>query len=90
MVGLLSLSALMACSDDGNEDEDDSGSAKSFAACCAAGSECESGLCHSGHGACTLPCDSDSDCPPEPKNGEPSCKDGLCQAERDGDVCAER
>jgi hypothetical protein len=69
---------------------------KPFGACCQADTECESNICHPSHISCTVLCQEDSQCPPEPKSGEPSCavKEGdprkLCQAESDGDLCANR
>jgi hypothetical protein len=67
---------------------DDGASPGGFGACCASGSACGSGVCHPDHKACTVKCTTDADCPAEPKNGDADCKDGLCQAESEGDVCA--
>jgi hypothetical protein len=61
---------------------------RQFSECCNGGAECASGTCHPTHRACTQQCTADEQCPPEPKSGTPSCKEGLCQAELEGDVCS--
>lgn len=60
----------------------------SFGDCCDEDADCQTDACAPGHWACSYECIRDTDCPPEPKTGVPSCKNGLCQAEKPGDICA--
>eukprot|EP01138_Halocafeteria_seosinensis_P003627 gb/GECG01003706.1/.p1 GENE.gb/GECG01003706.1/~~gb/GECG01003706.1/.p1 ORF type:complete len:2343 (+),score=252.67 gb/GECG01003706.1/:1-7029(+) len=44
-----------------------------FGACCDGDTQCDSGVCDWERRACTVPCRSDSECPPEPISGKRIC-----------------
>jgi hypothetical protein len=78
-VVLLSLS-LGACGED-KKSCDLTGNDRAFGACCTAGSQCTSGVCHEfgdGTQECTLACTVDADCP-EGSQGKKCNNQQVCR-----------